>query len=77
MKVMKWIDVEKRLPVDEVYVLVAVWYRRPEGNYYSTYIRSIVNKIWYDDYNGDPLDSEYAKVTHWMPLPDEPEVDHE
>ena len=72
MKVMKWIDVKKRLPPNDIYVLVAVWDGRSKTQMYSVCIKSRINKVWFDDANGDELDAKLGVVTHWMPCPDDP-----
>lgn len=72
MKVMKWVDVKKRLPPNDIYVLVAVWFERVKTPCYSVCIKSRINKVWFDDADGDELHAEEGVVTHWMPCPDDP-----
>lgn len=58
----RWISVEERLPEDDVEVLT----RRATGMSVETHC----GFGWdYDEYNGN------WRVTHWMPLPEGPEVE--
>ena len=58
----RWISVEDRLPEDDVDVLT----RRATGMNVETHC----GFRWdYDEYNGK------WRVTHWMPLPEPPEVE--
>ena len=72
MKVMKWIEVKKRLPPVDAAVLVAVWDGRKGVEMYYTAIKSRLNASWFDDHTGDELKPKDGTVTHWMPLPDDP-----
>lgn len=63
-----WISVEDRLP--EVYEVVIIWIppdERPTMGY------RITERAW-TEIEGD---STGRGVTHWMPLPDPPEVEDE
>jgi len=75
MKVMKWIDVEVRLPPNDAYVLVAVWDGRHKVGIFNVCIKSRINERWYDDANAEEHHPKWGKITHWMPLPDDPQRD--
>ena len=62
----KWISVKDRLP--EANVLVLCRWDDFEGSYYG-FARYQQHGSWYVANEGMP------KVTHWMPLPEPPEVD--
>lgn len=66
---MKWISVKKNLPGDSITVLA---YSKDAGRCLCYYIYE-VEKWFYD--NIDSL--EEVNITHWMPLPDPPEDNHE
>jgi hypothetical protein len=59
-----WISVEDRLPEKHTAVLV---YTDMHGNHAA----SFDGEEWFCDYGGEWL---FPNVTHWMPLPEPPEV---
>ena len=60
-----WISVKDRLPEEGVRVLV--WEKH--GSAYVAYVNKQVSGVWQiGDTNG-------AIITHWMPLPEPPEVE--
>lgn len=71
---MKWISVEDKLPPNNSYVIVAKWDGRPKVEMYFIEIAERLNDQWFDDHNGELLNRKYGVVTHWMPLPDKPEI---
>ena len=78
-KVFEWISVEDRLPDKNEYdwVLVAVMLV-PEGWYGVPHIAELRGGVWYSGgpSNYLPLEeSAGVKVTHWGPLPKNPEID--
>jgi len=70
---MKWIDVETRLPPNDLYVLVAISKGRNGVEIFNVCIKSRINKRWYDDANAEEHHPKYGRITHWMPLPDDPD----
>ena len=71
---MKWIETEKRLPPNDTAVIVAVWDGRPSVNLYFIAIMNRMNKRWFYDDSGDEVEPKDGIVTHWMPLPDDPNM---
>lgn len=63
---MNWIPVSERLPDADVDVLVYV----PGVDSSYVWLGFIENDVWYWD-TGSTMD---FPVTHWMPLPEPPEV---
>jgi hypothetical protein len=61
---MKWISVENRLPEEEVEVLGLVLY---EDDTYGYDLNEHFDGEWL-------LSGSQVKVTHWMPLPEPPEL---
>ena len=74
---MGWINLEERKPPNGVYVLIAVYDYRPNVKLYHVTIGSRLNNQWEDAANGEVIQMKYGIVTHWMPLPDCPEVANE
>lgn len=72
---MKWIDTKTRLPPQDVYVLVS---KRREnkgvGHSYFTQIACRMGHQWFDDHDGEEIKPKEGVVTHWMPLPDDPDA---
>lgn len=74
---MEWISVEERKPPNDHYVLVAKYYKHkkhPIGSMYFIQISSRMNDAWIDDHNGEIIKPTEGIITHWMPLPDVPEI---
>lgn len=69
-----WIKIEDRKPPNDVYVIVASFYGRKNVKMYSIKIACRMNTQWVDDHNQEVLDPKYGIITHWMPLPDQPEI---
>ncbi len=69
---MEWIEIQKRKPPQDTYVLVCKWDHRDNVKMYNTQIASRIGDDWFDDKDGDKIDPKYGYVTHLMPLPDEP-----
>lgn len=63
-----WVSVADRLPEDSEDVLVWGLNQSGAGNYYNAYFNAS-DEVWYFD------DCAPVSVTHWMSLPNEPEVD--
>ena len=72
----EWIDVEDRLPDESTSVLVAVKLV-PEAIYRDPVIAELRDGTWYTaDCIAMPLDASWElEVTHWSPLPKNPEVE--
>lgn len=68
-----WIKIEDRKPPNDIYVLVAIYDRRPKVKMHFIQIAGRINDEWEDYDRGELLDPKYGVVTHWMPLPDKPE----
>lgn len=67
---MQWIPVNKRLPKDcGEYLVRANSERFPGVKYTGICLYCNDNKTWYGDH------SRVEGITHWMPLPEPPEVD--
>ena len=71
--VQKWIPCRERLPDRFDTVLLAILSKNGYGEpaYYVT-IGGLKNGKEFESYTGEMAECE--KVTHWMPLPNEPEV---
>jgi|GEM_PF-1292971 len=67
---MQWINVEDRLPPNDIYVLVCTRHIKSEMNFVSICKR--FNSTWLDDHNEEKVDHNKYIITHWMPVPDEP-----
>jgi hypothetical protein len=69
-----WISVDERLPEKPDYDWVLVKCQMvPEGYFGVPHIAELRNGIWYSDcYDGPLEETAGVKVTHWMPLPDDP-----
>jgi len=72
MKVMKWIELGDRLPRNDVYVLVSLWDVDSLCPLDDIAIMKRRNKKWFYDRSEEEQNIKYKKVTHWMPLPDDP-----
>ena len=72
----EWIGVEDRLPDESISVLVAVKLV-PEVIYRDPVIAELRDGTWYTaDCIAMPLDASWElEVTHWSPLPRNPEVE--
>lgn len=71
----EWIDVETRLPSPYNWVLAAVKYL-PEDRYGTPIVAQLQGGIWYSR-ERDVMPKELLqdiKITHWSPLPKNPEV---
>ena len=73
----KWIPVSERLPEDGESVLIAVDSAfAPYCHVYEAFHHSAATQ--WATANGLYFHGvEYARVTHWMPLPEPPEVSHD
>lgn len=71
--VQKWIPVSEQMPDRFDTVLLAILSKNGYGEpaYYVT-IGGLKNGKEFESYTGEMAEGE--KVTHWMPLPNEPEV---
>lgn len=70
---MEWIDIETKLPPQKTEVLVARWDGRSKVRMYFIDMAYRLGKIYYNDYSDDITDNgKCGKITHWMPIPDEP-----
>ena len=72
----EWVSVEDRLPDESISVLVAVKLV-PEVIYRDPVIAELRDGTWYTaDCIAMPLDASWElEVTHWSPLPRNPEVE--
>ena len=67
-----WISVEEKTPETYDWVLVAPMLV-PEGWYGVPAICEYRNGVWFDRVQEGPFEEwTGTKITHWMPLPDEP-----
>jgi hypothetical protein len=69
---MEWINVDKRLPPNACYVLVAKYDSREKVKMHFVQIAERLNNDWFDDKDGHSIIGKGSRVTHWMPLPDVP-----
>lgn len=69
-----WIKVDERKPPNGISVLVAKYDGRPKVEMFFIQIASRYNDAWIDGENGDIISPKYGIITHWMPLPDKPEL---
>lgn len=72
---MKWISIEDQLPPQKVYVLVASRYIDKKNNsyFYSQCIAERIGERWFEGCQGLEVGDKKTFVTHWMPLPDDPD----
>lgn len=73
----EWISVDDRLPEDETPVLVCILgdVRILERRWENPGFEDTFKPFWYwDDPFDDGQDFEMAHISHWMPLPNIPEV---
>ncbi len=70
----EWIKIEEQLPPNNIYVIIAYFDARPNVRMYFIEIASRMNNQWVDDHNAEVLNIKHGKITHWMPLPDAPEI---
>lgn len=64
-----WISVEERLPKEFVSVLVYMPEERPLPTVHEGFLAR--EGVWYANH----FDREPMEITHWMPLPEPPEVE--
>lgn len=69
-KVPKWISVKERMPEEYKPVLV---YAKHTPEYFSDWF-AVMEDTWLGDSWECNGDSDVHEVTHWMPLPEPPEV---
>lgn len=70
----EWISVDERLPEDSREVLC--WYLNTEGRYcyvIGSYSRRLFEG-WETDIDNNECYYSPVKVTHWMPLPEPPDM---
>lgn len=67
----KWISVEDRLPGNE-FVLVSVVTKNTGRRWATPTIGEIVHGKWFLETEGTIADNVGVTVTHWMPLPEQP-----
>lgn len=69
---MMWIDIENRLPPQDMYVLIATI--DPLGTGLWTYVQIAARSgtEWTDATSGKVIKFMESKVTHWMKIPDPP-----
>ena len=72
----RWVKVEGRLPAPDEYdwVLVNVKFDE-DGTYGVPHIAEYRNGEWWGYFCDVPLTELGETVTHWMPLPEYPEID--
>ena len=67
-----WISVEEKTPETYDWVLVAPMLV-PDGWYGVPVVCEYRNGVWFDRVQEGPFEEwTGTKITHWMPLPDEP-----
>lgn len=74
-----WINCEKRLPPESVTVLVTHMYWSPnQKRFFRTFVvvAQRLKNMWYDANFGQNLNLQVhlREITHWMPVPDLPEL---
>jgi hypothetical protein len=71
----KWISVEDEMPEIRQDVLIADSLKQVKAGYFSNDCLGV--KYWHTAERRYCLNRGLTRVTHWMPLPDPPEVDDE
>jgi len=69
-KMFDWIDINARLPPNDVYVLVCNRHLKAEMNFVK--IGKRFNGKWFDGHNEEEIEVKKYCITHWMVLPDDP-----
>ena len=74
-QIRSWIKVDDRKPPNDVYVLAAKYHRHKKSGFDSFFVQIAkrMNDAWIDDHDGELLSPKDGLITHWMPLPDDPE----
>lgn len=67
---MQWINLEDRLPPNDVYVLVCSRHIKSGMNFVNICKR--FNEKWLDDHDEKEVDLRRYCISHWMPVPDDP-----
>lgn len=65
----RWIPVEERLPEDGKNVLIFV---STMSSWWHVEVDWRTGNSWHNN-----AETDWNKITHWMPLPEPPEVEHE
>ena len=71
----KWISVEDRLPENKRDWVLVACKLMPEGFYGVPQVAELRRGVWWSERWDAPFSLNDAEVTHWMPLPEPPEVD--
>lgn len=71
---MKWIPLKERLPPQDVCVLVAVYDTRKNVKMYFIRMAFRIGRMWCEPNDGEEMKMKNEIITHWMPLPDAPDV---
>lgn len=71
---MNWISVKEKRPPQNVYVLVTKLDGRKYVEMYFIQIAKRLGNQWFADYNEEEIYHKEGIITHWMPLPDPPEL---
>ena len=71
---MKWIDIEERLPPQDVYVLIALYEDHKTGPFTHVQPACRYGYQWVDGKDGEEISLKRRRVTHWMPIPDPPDT---
>ena len=72
---MNWIRVDEKKPPQGTYVLVAVYDSRPKVHMYFRHIAERINENYFCACDGETVLGKCRQVTHWMPIPDSPNID--
>jgi len=73
-KRMKWISTNERLPPPDVAVIIATYDSRKKVEMYFVDTAYRIGKQWFETTHGEEQTKKGTRVTHWMPLPDAPDV---
>jgi hypothetical protein len=71
---MKWIPIEERLPPQDVVVIISEYDSRKNMEMYFVDTAYRLGEQWFETTHGEELKQKGSRVTHWMPLPDAPDV---
>lgn len=72
--VQEWISVDDRLPSKQHDWVLVACKLVPEGWHGVPHIAELRNGVWWANCYDAPLAEEGIEVTHWMPLPEPPDM---
>lgn len=73
----RWIDMQERIPPQDVFVLIVLVHYHKKSDYVFTHVNIAkrMNGNWYFcDKDENQIDAVEYRITHWMPMPDIPEL---